>query len=91
MAEELRREKERQEEGEENKVSYIDHIGENIETFVTEQTICFIFVSRNFLCPLIIQSYTLFSSNLLCSRELPTSSRGYFKTNGQNGQLNMAL
>ena len=30
VAEELRREKERQEEGEENKVSYIDHIGEDI-------------------------------------------------------------
>ena len=37
MAEELRREKERQEEGEENKVSYIDHIGENIERFETEE------------------------------------------------------
>ena len=30
VAEELRRERERQEEGEENKVSYIDHIGEDI-------------------------------------------------------------
>ena len=31
VAEDLRREKERREEGEENKVSYIDHIGEDIE------------------------------------------------------------
>lgn len=38
MAEDLRREKERREEGEENKVSYIDHIGEDIETLEAKKT-----------------------------------------------------